>query len=94
MRGGSTFSRTVTPTGQLIHLASSTAASHLSSFLFRRQLQAHQIAVIPRGDRIEIITSDHAAIADEDEAVEPKALVQVRDGLATVVWSTWLPAQT
>ena len=45
-------------------------------------LQAHQIAVIPRGDRIKIITSDHTSIADEDQAVEPESLVQVGDGLA------------
>ena len=39
VRGGSVFSRAVIPTGQLIHLASSTAASHLSSFLFRRRFR-------------------------------------------------------
>ena len=38
--------------------------------------------MIPRGDRIEIITSDHTSIADEDQAVEPESLVQVGDGLA------------
>ena len=45
-------------------------------------LQAHQIAVIPRGDRIEIITCDHSSIADEDQAVEPESPVQVGDSLA------------
>ncbi len=45
-------------------------------------LQAHQVAVIPRGDRIEIITGDHTSIADEDQAVEPESPVQVGDGLA------------
>ena len=38
--------------------------------------------MIPRGDRIEIITSDHTSIADENQAVEPEAPVQVGDGLA------------
>ena len=38
--------------------------------------------MIPRGDRIEIITNDHTSIADEDQAVEPESLVQVGDGLA------------
>src|SRR5208337_3885988 len=33
-------------------------------------------------DRIEIITGDHTSIADEDQVVEPEALVQVGDGLA------------
>src|SRR5208282_429463 len=45
-------------------------------------LQAHQIAVLPGSDRIEIITGDHTSIADEDQAVEPESLVQVGDGLA------------
>ena len=82
MRGGLVFSCAVIPTGQLIHLASSTAFSHRSSFLFRRRFKPHQIAVAARGDRFKIITGDHTSIADEDQAVEPEALVQVGDGLA------------
>ena len=38
--------------------------------------------MIPGSDRIETITGDHTSIADEDQAVEPEALVQVGDGLA------------
>ncbi len=35
-----------------------------------------------RGDRFNIIIGDHAPIADEDQAAEPEALVQIGDGLA------------
>src|SRR5208337_2859620 len=45
-------------------------------------LQAHQIAGIPRSDRIEIIPSDHTSLADEDQAVERESLVPVGNGLA------------
>ena len=39
VRGGLVFSCAVIPTGQSIHLVSSTAASHRSSFLFRRRFR-------------------------------------------------------
>src|SRR5258708_3899675 len=45
-------------------------------------LQPYQIAMAARGYRFKIITGDHASIADEDEALEPKSLVQVGNGLA------------
>ena len=34
------------------------------------------------GNRFNIVISDHASIANEDQALEPKSLVQVVDGLA------------
>ena len=81
VRGGLVLSRAVIPTGQVIHLVSSTASSHSVQLLVPPPLQAHEIAVLLGNDRFKIIIGDHTSITDEHEAVESESLVQVADGL-------------
>ena len=82
MRGGLVFSRAVIPTGQSIHLVSSTAFSHRSSFLFLRRFRPTRKPWPSLVIDFNIVISDHTSITDEDQAFEPKSLVQVVDGLA------------